>query len=62
MKCDENLLKAKGWSKVVREWRGRGGFLELNIDHPAQDLLKKYKSRGVPVKMSHSSMDKGHVG
>ena len=59
MKCDEELLKVKGWNKLVKERRGCGDFLELNIDQPAQELLKKYKSQGVPVKCHTQAWTKG---
>ena len=59
VKRDKELLKVKGWNRLVQEHRGRGDFLELNINHPAQELLKKYKSQGVPVKCHTQVWTKG---
>ena len=47
---DTALLRKQGWNKFVLDCRGRGDFAELSFDHPARDLLKRYKVHGVPVK------------
>ena len=52
---DTALLKEKGWEKLVMDRRGRGDFSELDIRHPARNLLRRYKARGVPVK-SHTRL------
>ena len=50
---DVELLRQEGWSALVRSRRARGDFASLdNVDHPARRLLKLYKHRGVPVKLS----------
>ena len=50
---DAALLKKLGWQKFVEQRRSASDFALLeNVDHPAQRLLKFYKERGAPVKMS----------
>ena len=46
-------LEDKGWNKLVIDHQGCRDFSELNFNHPAQDLLRHYKAKGVPVK-SHT--------
>lgn len=35
VRCDEELFKVKGWSRLVQELKGCRDVSELNIDHPA---------------------------
>ena len=59
IKRDMALLEEKGWNKLVIDCRGRRDFSELNFDHPARDLLRRYKARGVPVKIHSKPWSKG---
>ncbi|EJK56345.1 hypothetical protein THAOC_23791 [Thalassiosira oceanica] len=45
---DSRLLKQLGWTAFVKRKRPRSDI--ENVDHPARDLLKFYKTRGAPVK------------
>lgn len=48
---DSRLLKQLGWRDFVKRKRPRSDIATLeNVDHPARDLLKFYKTRGAPVK------------
>ena len=50
VKRDSELLKKLGWRKFVLQRRTKGDFARLDgVDHPAQRLLKFYKSQGAPV-------------
>ena len=50
---DVEVLRKEGWSALVRRRRARGDFSSLDdVDHPARRLLKEYKHRGVPVKLT----------
>ena len=53
MRQDGKLLKRLGWRKFVLQHRPKGDFTSLdNVHHPVQRLLKHYKTRGAPVKIS----------
>ena len=48
---DSELLKKLGWRKFVLQRRTKGDSACLNeVAHPAQRLLKFYKSQGAPVR------------
>ena len=50
---DASLFKKLGWRAFVKQRRTTSDFASLdNVDHPAQRLLKFYKERGAPVKLS----------
>jgi hypothetical protein len=50
---DVELLQRLGWTKFVKLRRGKGDFASLdNVHHKAQRLLKEYKYRGAPAKLS----------
>mmetsp|Transcript_21332 Transcript_21332/g.32959 ORF Transcript_21332/g.32959 Transcript_21332/m.32959 type:complete len:780 (+) Transcript_21332:5035-7374(+) len=51
--ADVALLQELGWSKFVQQLRSRSDFTNLeNVHHPAKRLLKFYRERGAPVKLS----------
>ena len=51
VKRDSELLKKLGWRKFVLQRRTKGDFACLDdVAHPAQRLLKFYKSRGAPAR------------
>jgi hypothetical protein len=53
IKADVELLGELGWTRFVQRLRSRSDFTTLeNINHPAQRLLKFYRDRGTPVKLS----------
>ena len=53
IKRDTALLAKLGWTAFVKNRRQRSDFATLdNVHHDAQRLLKFYKARGAPVKMS----------
>ena len=50
---DASLFKKLGWRAFVKQRRTTSDFASLdNVDHLAQRLLKFYKERGAPVKLS----------
>ena len=50
---DAELLKRLGWKKFVLQRRAKRDFTSLDgVHHPAKRLLKHYKSREAPVKVS----------
>ena len=50
---DTAIIKELVWHQFVAQRRSRSEFASLDkVDHPAQRLLKFYKERGAPVKMT----------
>ena len=59
---DAELLKRLGWKKFVLQRRAKGDFTSLDgVHHPAKRLLKHYKSRGAPVKVSTEPWSQGAI-
>ena len=59
---DAELLKRLGWKKFVLQRRAKGDFTSLDgVHHPAKRLLKHYKSRGAPVKVSTEPWSRGAI-
>jgi len=51
-----------GWTAFVKHRRQRSDFASLdNINHPARRLLKFYKARGAPVKLSTAAWSRERV-
>ena len=56
------MLKRLGWKKFVLQRRAKGDFTSLDgVHHPAKRLLKHYKSRGAPVKVSTKPWSQGAI-
>ena len=58
---DVALLRKLGWVRFVKQRRREGDFGSLNFQHPARRLLRAYKHRGVPVRLSTKPWSKNHV-
>ena len=55
---DVELVRKLGWEEFVTRRRGRG---EMDVRHPARNLLRGYSMRGVPVKLMHTTWDKNQL-
>ena len=56
------MVKRLGWKKFVLQRRAKGDFTSLDgVHHPVKRLLKNYKSRGVPVKVSTEPWSQGAI-
>ena len=60
--CDLTLFKKLGWQAFVEHIRATTDFESLsNVDNPAQRLLKFYKERGAPAKMSTAPWSRDQI-
>ena len=58
---DVKLLSKLGWQNFVKQRRQRSDLNILNINHPAQHVLKNYKHNGVPVRFSTKPWSKAKL-
>ena len=50
---DAELVTQLGWEGFVKHHRPRGDLTDLrNVDHSAKHILRQYRDRGVPVRLS----------
>lgn len=54
---DVKLLHKLGWHECVRQRRSKSDFGSLNIQHPAQRLLRYLSSKGAPIVLTTAPWD-----